>query len=88
VTGGTIKDGVIYDRSSKVNNDKANTDLVNAMFEMRNFGTFSNGQPKLVQGAITANDMQGFIARYKDNKGALDMGILNSALDTLQKQQA
>ena len=54
---------------------------------MRNCGTFSaNGQPQLVKGAITANDMQGFIARYKDNKGAFNMDILNRALDTLQEQ--
>ncbi len=62
---------------------------MNALCDMRNCGTFSaNGQPQLVKGAITANDMQGFIARYKDNKGEFDIGILNSALDTLEKQQS
>ncbi len=65
---------------------QANADLVFALCEMRNKGTFDgNNQPQLVQGAITASDMQGFINRYKDNTRAFNMDILNlnSALDTL-----
>jgi hypothetical protein len=89
VTGGTIKDGVIYDKNGNENTNQSVTDLVCALCDMRNMGTFDgNGQPKLVAGAITANDMQGFIARYKDNKGAFNMDILNSALGTLQKQES
>jgi hypothetical protein len=84
-TGGTIKDGTIYDKNGAVNSDMTNTDLVCSLFEMRNFGTFSNDQPQLIQGAITANDLEGFIDHYK-NDPAINTTILNKALTVLKKQ--
>jgi len=63
-TGGTIKDGVIYDKNGNVNTDQGMSDLVNALFDMRNFGTFSSDQqPRAISGAITAQDLQGYINR-------------------------
>jgi hypothetical protein len=91
VTGGTIKDGVIYDKSGVAYGSKSDSDLVNALCDMRNCGTFSaNSQLQMVQGAITVNDIQGYINHYaaKTTPNPINIDILNSAIDTLQKQQA
>lgn len=81
-TGGTIKDGVIYDKDGNVNSDQANADLVNSLFDMRNYGTFSDGQPRLIIGDITVGDLKAFIDYNRPNS-AVNTGILDRALEAL-----
>ncbi|MBN8952512.1 MULTISPECIES: hypothetical protein [unclassified Rhizobium] len=81
-TGGTIKDGVLYDKDGNVNASQANMDLVCAMYEMRAHGTFSSRDQSrtLLSGDITAADLRSFIEHYSKNPGAYDMDILDRAL--------
>jgi hypothetical protein len=81
-SGGTIKDGVIYDKNGNENSDQANADLVNSLFDMRNFGTFSGGQPKLITGDISVGDLKAFID-YNRSNSAVNTGILDKALEAL-----
>ncbi|RKE76938.1 hypothetical protein [Rhizobium sp. AG855] len=80
--GGTIKDGVIYDKDGNINSDQGNADLVNALFDMRNFGTFAMGQPKLIAGDITSDDLKAFIDYHRGNS-AVNTQILDKALEVL-----
>lgn len=84
-TGGTIKDGVIYDKDGNVNGDQANSDLVNSLFDMRNFGTFSGGQPRLITGDISVDDLRAFID-YNRSNSAVNLGVLDKALEALSAQ--
>jgi hypothetical protein len=84
-TGGTIKDGVIYDKDGNVNGDQANSDLVNSLFDMRNFGTFSAGQPRLIAGDISVDDLKAFID-YNRSNSAVNLGVLDKALEALSAQ--
>lgn len=84
-TGGTIKDGVIYDKDGNVNGDQANSDLVNSLFDMRNFGTFSAGQPRLISGDISVDDLKAFID-YNRSNSAVNLGVLDKALEALSAQ--
>lgn len=81
-TGGTIKDGVIYDKDGNVNGDQANSDLVNSLFDIRNFGTFSAGQPRLISGDISVDDLKAFID-YSRSNSAVNLGVLDKALEAL-----
>lgn len=84
-TGGTIDGGVIYDKDGNVNSDQANADLVNYLFDMRNFGTFSGGQPKLITGDITLDDLKAFSDYHRSNS-AVNTQILDKALEALSAQ--
>lgn len=84
-TGGTIDGGVIYDNDGNVNSDQANADLVNHLFDMRNFGTFSGGQPKLITGYITLDDLKAFSDYHRSNS-AVNTQILDKALEALSAQ--
>ncbi|MDH4411791.1 MAG: hypothetical protein QE484_00685 [Rhizobium sp.] len=84
-TGGTIHDGVIYDKDGNAYGDPANSDLVNSLFDMRNFGTFSGGQPRLITGDISVNDLKAYID-YNRTNSALNIGILDRALEALSAQ--
>lgn len=89
VTGGTIKDGVLYDKDGNVNSSQANMDLVDAMYQMRAHGTFlSNGNVIPISGDITADAFKGFIEHYSKNPGAFDMDVLNKALNALNSTDA
>lgn len=84
-TGGAIRDGVIYDKDGIAYGDPANSDLVNSLFDMRNFGTFSGGQPKLISGDISVDDLMAFIDYNRPNS-AVNIGILDRALEALSAQ--
>jgi hypothetical protein len=81
-TGGTIKDGVIYDKNGNVSSDIADTQLVLSLSDLRNYGTFENGQPKLIAGEITADDLRHFID-YNRTNNAVNTDILKQALNSL-----
>ncbi|MFK3781798.1 hypothetical protein, partial [Agrobacterium sp. NPDC089420] len=81
-TGSTIQDGYIYNEDGTPNTDPAKADLINSLFQMRNLGTFSGGQPKLLNGDITADDLKAFIS-YNRSNSAVNTQILDKVLDAL-----
>lgn len=91
-TGGTIKDGVIYDKNGDVSTSNSDGALVNALFDMRNYGTFDSSDQNLVKinGTITADDLKNYIQHYQRSGSSVDIGydVLNKAVDVLTSQQS
>jgi len=91
-TGGTIKDGAIYDKNGNVSTSNSDGALVNALFDMRNYGTFDSSDQNLVKinGTITADDLKNYIQHYQRSGTSVDIGydVLNKAVDVLTSQQS
>lgn len=90
VTGGTVKDGVIYDSNGNVDTSSRSMLLVDGLYEMRNYGTFDNVENRIeIHGAITVSDLQGFIHQYRfGGFGTTDLGVFADAVKVLTAEQA
>jgi hypothetical protein len=90
VTGSTIKDGVMYKADGTVDGSQESSDLVNNLFDMRNYGTIDDkGNRYALSGDITADDMRNYIANYvaaHPTKAGTD--VLNKGLDALTESSA
>lgn len=87
-TGGTIVNGVIFDKNGNESNSEADADLVQALFDMRNYGTFdAEGNLATLKGDITAADFRGFIDHYRSNTGTFDMQTLQKAYEVLESAE-
>jgi hypothetical protein len=92
-TGGTIKNGVIYDKNGDVSDSDSDGALVNALFDMRNYGTFDSSDQNLVKingSAITADDIKNYIQHYQRSGSSVDIGydVLDKAVNVLSSPQS
>lgn len=90
VTGGTIKDGVIYDSAGNEDTSNRSLDLVGNLYQMRDHGTFDgNGNRVGISGSITADDLQQYIDHFsKGGWVGTDLGVLDDAMKALTSEQA
>jgi hypothetical protein len=90
VTGGTIKNGVIYDKDGVADGSQSNADLVCALYEMRNEGTFdkANLNRVAVTGDLTVEDVANYLAHYSTGGFGGDITGVQGLLDVLKSQEA
>lgn len=86
-TGAVIQDGKVYDESGNAFESQATSDLINILYELRNYGVPDGSRVVALKGAITAADLEKYIHHYESswsgNVQKLDTDVIDEAISQL-----